>query len=212
MLAIDVTDRFKRRLLDGDPPPGAFITLKEMAKLLGVPFAKAREAAQRLEHEGFVQIHAQRGVQVRDITLKSIRAAFGFRRIMEEAALRHFCLNASKETIASLIETTQSLADRLPNLPQGDLDQQMAEVDWQMHFSIIESLSNAYLLDAYKTNTAHIRWIRATSEIPAARHSEVLREHLDILEVCMERDVEAALVRLDLHLKNSLGQALGLEI
>lgn len=208
MQADEAVEKFKLRLLTGVPAPGAFVTLREIAGLLDVPLAKARETAQRLELEGFVRIHAQRGVQVRDITLKSIRAAFGFRAILEEAALRSYVGAHVPDERREVEAATRALAEAAPSLERAELARRVVEVDWRMHFAFVASLGNPFLSQAYEVNAAHIRWIRASSAIPAPRLEAVLREHLAILAACERRDEEAALGLLREHLDNSLAQAL----
>ncbi|MXU66023.1 GntR family transcriptional regulator [Oceanomicrobium pacificus] len=198
---------FKQRLIACDVRPGAFLTLKEISALLGIPLGATREVTQRLAREGFMTIYPQRGIQIAPITVKRIRDAFGFRRMLETAAVAGFAETAPAPQIDHLIARAESIAAIDPDDP--DFTAQVGEIDWELHFAFIRHAGNEFLTEAYEVNATYIRWFRANAAIPVTRHLEVMQEHLDILQACKARDPAAAVDALGVHVDKSLQKALG---
>jgi DNA-binding GntR family transcriptional regulator len=93
------------RIVRGELKPGEKIRQQEFAESLGVSRTPLREAFQKLESEGWVDLHARRGAEVRPLTASEAEEIFGMRIILETAAagisaIRHA---AADEPLAAVL-------------------------------------------------------------------------------------------------------------
>jgi len=202
-----VYEDFRDRLYSGELKPGQFVTQSELAKLAGVSLGSAREAIQKLAHDALLKVHPQRGIQVTEVTIRFIREAFQFRKIMEIAAIQSFVTDAPREASELLEATRGVLRAAKEDTSQQTLDQAL-EVDWRLHDEIILSLNNALVQDTYQINAVRLRLIRSNIKLDAKRVTGALMEHIGILEACVAGDARQASERLAAHLDIALSRAI----
>lgn len=78
----------KRKLNEGTMKPGAFLDLNALGEDLGLSRTPLRDALLRLEVEGFITIHARRGVVVNALDIHTIRNSYQLLGSLEAAAIR----------------------------------------------------------------------------------------------------------------------------
>jgi DNA-binding GntR family transcriptional regulator len=200
-------DSFRARLFSGQLHPGQFVTQRELATLASVPLGAAREAIQKLEHDGLLTVHPQRGIQVADITIRFIREAFQLRQALEVAAIRHFALTRQQEAAALLAETVEILR-RAEGEPDEETLAQAVEIDWRMHDESIASMNNSLITEIYQINTVRLRLIRSNIHLTKQRVSGALNEHVGILEACAAGDADLAACRCTEHIETSMRRAM----
>jgi DNA-binding GntR family transcriptional regulator len=83
-----IVDAVRERILRGELEPGLKIRQQELAEVLGVSRTPLREAFQRLEADGWVQLRARRGAEVRMLTVAEAQDIFTMRVVLETAAAR----------------------------------------------------------------------------------------------------------------------------
>ena len=93
-LVDDIVAAVRARIVRGELEPGEKIRQQELAERFGVSRTPLREAFQKLDSEGWVDLHARRGAEVRPLTASEAEEIFGMRIILETAAagisaLRH---------------------------------------------------------------------------------------------------------------------------
>jgi len=182
-----------------------------MCELLDVPLGPTREALKRLEAESLVRLIPQRGIQIADIGVTLIHEAFGFRGIIEFAAVRRFAVEASAEDIAALERDTTDVLSRLDGGANDDprLIDMALQVDWGMHNRIVEAMGNRITMTAHQQNFDKIRMIRLHGRSP--RYLPMaLEEHLKVIAALKARDPDQAAAALEEHLKSAERRALGL--
>jgi DNA-binding GntR family transcriptional regulator len=87
-LVDDIVIAVRERILHGELTPGSKIRQQELAERLGVSRTPLREAFQRLEAEGWVDLTARRGAEVRPLTATEAEEIFAMRVVLETAAAR----------------------------------------------------------------------------------------------------------------------------
>ncbi len=204
MLRLKAYEEFRERLLSGELRPGQFVTQRELAKLVGVPLGAAREAIQRLEFESLLKVYPQRGIQVAMADGREVRKAYQFRLLLEKEAVGHFAAKASLEQISRLEAETQRTVQRAEQAITPHLQEEAVEVDWRMHDAFIDSLDNHIISEAYRINAARIRLMRGAGiRLPSQRLIPALREHLETLSACKDRDVARAIELIEDHVRTS---------
>lgn len=73
----------KDRILDGTYAQGANITISKVANELGVSIIPVREAIKRLESEGLIEIHPNKGAKVIEIDRKQVNEIGRARAVLE---------------------------------------------------------------------------------------------------------------------------------
>jgi DNA-binding GntR family transcriptional regulator len=89
----------RRRILDGELPPGTRILLRPTAEELGLSMIPVREAIRMLENDGLVETASHRGATVTEISPAVIVQAISIRMWLEALALREATAHHSAETL-----------------------------------------------------------------------------------------------------------------
>lgn len=204
-------DRFTHHLLARDIRPGQFISQRQLVELTGLSLGAIRELVPRLESEGLIKTVPQRGMQVAHVDLSLVRDAFQFRLFMESAAVAIFTAESSDATLAQLRHEHESiLADHRGGVT-ADLVARAQTVDWNLHWTIIASLGNAIIADAYRVNSIKVRLIRQEQTLlSGALVTPVMQEHMAIIEAMETRDPRRAVAAMEAHINSARNRALGL--
>src|SRR6478672_9982037 len=188
-------DAFKQHLLARDIRPGQFVSQRELVELTGLPLGAIRELVPRLESEGLIKTVPQRGMLVAHVDVGLIQDAFQFRLFLEREAVGIFTTEASDGTLARLRrdheqvipDCTASGEDITPELvTRAQL------VDWDLHWTIVASLSNRIIADTYRVNSIKVRLIRQEQTLLSQPLViPVMQEHLSVI-AAIETRVPAA--------------------
>jgi DNA-binding GntR family transcriptional regulator len=207
-------DRFTHHLLARDIRPGQFISQRQLVELTGLSLGAIRELVPRLESEGLIKTVPQRGMQVAHVDLNLIRDAFQFRLFMEREAVAIFVTEASDALLAELRSEHESVLAESATHGKGataDLVARAQAVDWNLHWTIIASLGNAIIADAYRVNSIKVRLIRQEQTLLSeALVLPVMQEHLTIIEAMETRDTSRAVAAIGAHINSARNRALGL--
>jgi len=114
-LVDDIVGAIRDRIVRGELEPGLKIRQQEFAELLGVSRTPLREAFQRLEADGWVQLRARRGAEVRPLTVAEAEEIFTMRVVLETAAARLAALahpDADARRARALIDPEPPSLDR----------------------------------------------------------------------------------------------------
>ena len=203
--------QFKQLVFARDLRPGQFVSQRELVKLTGVPLGPMREALQRLQVEGLVQVIPQRGIKVADANPKLIRDAFNLRIVIEREAARTFAATASDGEFRALDEAHQAIVDRARAGIDDALLDDAQRVDRGMHDSIVERLDNALIWSIHQINSDRIRLIRLDHGLLTQDNLlKAMEEHLAVIAAWRRRAAAAAAAALETHLATAMRRAMGL--
>ena len=208
-------EKFKQHLFAGDILPGQFISQRELVKLTGIPLGPVREALQRLEVEGLVQIVPQRGIQVVEAGLRFIRDTYQLRMLIEKEAAAKFAENASDAQIEALATEHRDILARAEREGLHDaLLQQAQVIDWRLHDTIVEALGNGIVTDLHHLNNDRIKLIRlahgSLTLITPGTFYQAMEEHMSVIKALASHEAAAASAAIEQHLTTALHRALGL--
>ncbi len=206
--------KFKELLFAGDVRPGQFVSQRELVKLTGIPLGPMREALQRLEVEGLVQIVAQRGIQVIEASLRLIRDTYQLRILIEKEAAAKYAETVTDAEIGELEEAHRRVvAEAGKNGLSDALLNDAQDVDWRLHDSIVEALGNAIILKIHRINNDRIKLIRLAygklTLLTPGTFNHAMVEHLAVIEAIKRRDPVAAAAAMENHLSTAMRRALG---
>ncbi len=202
---------FKTHLYAKDLRPGQFVSQRELVTLTGVPLGPMREALQKLESEGLVEMIPQRGIRLAEANPKLIRDAFGLRVLIETAAARRFAESAPDGDLAALEAAHRDIVARARSgIDEALLDSAQA-VDWSLHDTLVACLDNTLIWNTHKANSDRIRLIRLDSGmLTAGNLLDAMDEHLAVIDACRRADADGAAAAIEAHLSTAMRRAMGL--
>jgi DNA-binding GntR family transcriptional regulator len=106
-----VTQLLRQALDAGRWPPGHPLRQEEIATELGVSRVPVREALFQLQAEGLVQVVANKGVYVRQVSATQLRELFRLRRLIEVDVLQE-AVPLHTEATLNRVETVQAALDK----------------------------------------------------------------------------------------------------
>lgn len=103
----------KRLLNEGRLRPGAFLDQKAIGDELGLSRTPLRDALLRLEAEGFVTIHARRGVVINPLDVATIRNTYQILGALEAAAMLEASTTMTEADADRMATLNTRMADAL---------------------------------------------------------------------------------------------------
>jgi DNA-binding GntR family transcriptional regulator len=187
----------KHIILEYRIPLGGKLNEGELAASLGVSRTPVREAINRLEKEGLVQIFPQRGAFVVRFSEKDVFELFLIRENLEGLATRLAAERINEENLAKLESFFQGFKE-----PFTEKDvQRYAKEDFKFHQTIIALSDAQRLIKMISTLYDHIRIFRLTTLGLSSRMNTSLAEHQLLIEAFQRRDSEQAeqMMRQHIH-------------
>ena len=195
-LSVEISDRMRRMIMEGELEPGAKVPEKALTEHFGVSRTPIREAVKILAHEGLVELVQNRGAIVAPQTADELCELFPVIAALEGAAGELAATNASEGAIAALgahcraLRAAYEAADRptyfdINQMIHAGIMQAAGNPTLARHHA---TLANRVYRARYQANLSKDRWHAATVEhegIQAAleareakRLGELMREHL----------------------------------
>ena len=187
-----VYDILKERLVNCFYQPGTFLNEMQLAEELGLSRTPIREAINRLESEGFVQVMPKKGIYVTDIRLSDVLQIFQARIEIEPVALR---MAGPHLPIEKLLEFCDIFSKDFPDVKNG------FRLDTAMHLFLIDYCGNHYIIDMmHKLFDDNTKVVIASKQNLVQIHDARL-EHLNIINTLLEKDYEKAEKLMRAHIE-----------
>jgi len=97
-----VYDELYKAIVSGKISPGERITMRQLAKDLGVSVMPVREALRRLEARSFITIQSNRQILVNELSPEHFRQIFEARLLLEGHAAKKACKRRSDDSLKEL--------------------------------------------------------------------------------------------------------------
>ena len=159
-----VVATLRRRIMDGQFPPGLRVAEVAVAQALGVSRTPVRLAFRTLEQEGLLQKAGARGYAVRAISEADVRCAIEVRGVLEGLAARHLAeRGATAEELAAL---QACLDEGEAVLAKGRLDPEdigrWSALNRRFHQTLVAADASRVIADAIARNN-HLPFASADS-------------------------------------------------
>lgn len=193
-----VFNTIRQAILNGELEPGERLMEKQLADRMGVSRTPIREAIRKLELEGLVVMVARKGAEVARITEKDLKEVLEVRCALEELAVKIACERMSEKNLARLIKTMEEFK----NAVNKKSVEKIIEKDVEFHDIIFEATENEKLIQIlnnlreqfYRYRVEHIR--------KSKDHTDLLKEHEDIVKAITEREPMKAMESIRTHIIN----------
>lgn len=187
----------KDEICNGVYEPGYWLQEKEVAQRLKVSRSPVREALRQLTRDGLVRDIPNKGVFVREFSIRDIEDVFDLRIMMESFALLHTSPDLATEKKEGLLEL-------LRQVEQGHQTEDRKEyirADIQLHHYLIELCGNQFLVEAYSDIYSMIKQFCIYSLIDLTRFNNSMSEHRQIVHSILTGQMEEAEKINRLHLE-----------
>lgn len=184
--ASDIILKYLRNVItDGSLDEGEPIRQDDVARLFSVSKIPVREALKRLEAEGLVEFHRNRGATVTSVSGPEIAQIFEVRAILESEAIKLSVPHMNGATF----ERARTFCDAFAR--ETDV-RRWAELNWQFHSCLYDDAERPFLVSTIRSvNDRLERYLRLQLSLSRGQETADL-EHRRILAACIERDAELA--------------------
>ena len=174
--------------------PGEVINEQILTEELSISRTPIREALNRLEQEGYVEIMPKIGVVVKHITYKDVIEIFEVRQVLEPYSIARF---GDKLESGKLLYYKSQIMN-----PSDPVKEEDYFLDTEMHRYFFHVCENKYFIDVLRHVLDQNNRVIIVSRGNGARMHDSKKEHIAIIDKLLEGDLENATELMKTHLKN----------
>ena len=197
-LADQAYAQLKQLIFDFALMPGDRCSESELAQRLAISRTPLRQALQRLQREGFVQVSPKIGWQVAPLDFDVFDELYDLRTLIECHAAQLLAEADPRPTLASLADIW--LAPEAERLADGA---EVGRLDEQFHARLVQGSGNREMARVHRSITERIRIIRRLDFTKTARVAATYDEHARILGAITRRRADEAQRLLRAHIAQS---------
>ena len=183
-----VYDILRAGILKQQFPPGARLDLEQLESAMGISRTPLKEALQRLEAEGLVEVIARRGTYVSELNLERAIELFDLRQMLEVGAAPWILERATDEDIARVVGLNDDLVQLLDTGPYEEVVVEFIERDRIFHTSLMSLAGNTALVNAYSGVNTHLQIARVNTSFVRTQSNTTGNEHNQIVGALVSRD------------------------
>jgi DNA-binding GntR family transcriptional regulator len=177
--------------------PGQHLVESELAGHLGVSRQPVREALQRLNTEGWVDLRPAQGAFVHEPTAQEADQLLTVRTLLEAEAARLAAADATAEKTGALVELC---AEGERAVAADDVDRAVA-LNAAFHAKIMELAGNAVLAELAAQVDRRVRWYCTPVTRQRGRQSWI--EHRELIAAIADHDDERAAYLMRYHTEHT---------
>lgn len=182
----------KEKILNGELKTGEPIIERKLCEVLNVSRTPVRAAFTELSKEGLVDVVEGRGVFVSKIRFEDMIEVYDIREALECKAISLLVERITKEELAHL----EDIVEHMKTFTGSEF---MAR-DMELHTTMARYSKNKRMAQYVNVIYSPIRLIAATAQNDSELCTTALKEHQIILEAIKNRNVEAAVEAMRLHI------------
>lgn len=198
-LSTDLFNRIKEDILSGKLKKDQKLIEQSICDEYKVSRTPVREALLQLEMEGLVEMIPNRGAYVLGLSARDMDDMFILRKIYEVQAVRWAIQRITDEEMAQLEETF----DFMEFYTMKNDVEKMLNINVNFHQTIYQASHNRMLQHLLSSYQAYIRHGRRDFEEKEEYLQTVLKEHRDIFQAFIDKDVEAGVRAMEIHMDHS---------
>ncbi|MCL2865684.1 MAG: GntR family transcriptional regulator [Lachnospiraceae bacterium] len=195
-----VFQTLRQAILKGDLKPGERLMEIQLSHKLGVSRTPIREAIRKLELEGLVLMIPRKGAEVAKITEKTLRDVLEIRLALEQLAVRLACGRMTQEGL----EVIKKAAKQCAEVSDTNDVMEVARLDVAFHDAIHEVASNQRLIQMLDNLQEQVYRYRVEYLKLDTTHSQIVKEHQEIIKAIEKGDCEWAVEVTSLHIQNQV--------
>jgi DNA-binding GntR family transcriptional regulator len=193
-LGSDVFEALRKMAISYEMKPGERLNELDLAEKLGVSRTPVREALKRLAAEGLL-MESSRGYVRRPLEIQEMLNLYEARVAIERECFRLAFERATEEDLRDISDYLKASM----HVPADTNIEQLVELDEGFHLRIAAMSKNAELKRILISLNERIRFIRWIDMENVGRDS-TQKEHWEIVNALLERDMERGLARIFSHI------------
>ncbi|KUY95788.1 GntR family transcriptional regulator [Burkholderia territorii] len=191
-----VAASLREMIINGELQAGERLVERDLAERFGISRIPMREAIQRLEREGLLDIFRNRGAVVRMLSASDVQEIYDMRTLLEGDAIHRSVKRLDDETLARA-----ELVHRL--LGESNVPRRQGELNREFHALLYSCCGNERQLKAIAELRSQVeRYERLQATLLADTPSFQV-EHEAILQACRERNARGARAMTVAHLDSA---------
>lgn len=195
-------ERIRDKILNNIIKPGELINETSIAKELGMSRTPVRESIRMLESEGIVETKNGIGTIVKIISFREMKDIFEVRKCLETIAIKTSILNISKLEVEELLDEYLDIKERFK---KGIVvEKEFAEIDMKVHNLIIGRCKNEYVKTLFESINLMVKLYQFVLYFNMESSKESIVQHINILNLIKEGNVDELSIALRDHLDWSL--------
>jgi DNA-binding GntR family transcriptional regulator len=179
-----VYDALIELIINGSLEPGRHLAEAELAEHLGVSRQPVREALQRLQTDGWVDLRPAQGAFVHSPTEEEAAQLLSVRAVLETHSARGAALHATEQDVARLWELQEAGIAALA----ADDARGIVEANAALHGFITELSRNKVLAELILQVDRRVRWYYMPIARP--RGKDAWNEHATLINAIAEGDAD----------------------
>lgn len=199
-LAVELTDRLRNMIMEGELKAGEKIPERMLTERFGVSRTPVREAVKVLAAEGLVVLVQNRGAVVARLTVSELEEVFPVLAALEGVAGELACAHASDEEIAAVRRMNEEMHRAFD---AGDRPLYFT-LNQRIHSTILAAARNATLANQHQLVARRASRARYQANLTGSRWSQALAEHDMIVEALEARDGERLGRLMKEHMEHKL--------
>lgn len=198
-LASNLFLQLQKDILCGTKKPGEKLTEQALCSEFNVSRTPVREALRQLEMDGLVENIPNRGAFVVGFSHQDMLDMYDLRKVYEMQAVRWAIQRITKEELEALEETFEFM--EFYTL-KNDIEK-MQNINLGFHQIIYGASHNQMLRHVLSSYQIYIKYKRRGREYREDYLSSVFAEHKAIFNAFLEKDPEAGVAAMEIHMNNS---------
>lgn len=184
-----VFNTLREAILKGELKPGERLMELQLASKLGVSRTPIREAIRMLELEGLAVTIPRKGAEVAKMTEKDMEDVLQIRKALDALAVQLACDKITELQLRSLKLAMKNFEE---STRSRDV-KKVAQADVEFHDAIYKAADNPKLMNLLNNLREQMYRYRMEYLKDRQTHTELLKEHEEILKALEEKDEESAI-------------------
>ena len=201
-------ERIKKDIIFGTLAPGSKLKLDGLKAQYDASVSTLRETLNRLSSDGFVEAAEQRGFFVRSVSRDDLTEIANLRILLECSALKTSIENGDADWEGNLVAAHHKLHLMEEKMLSGDDSQKETwkRYDWEFHKSLIEACNSQNLMSLHEI--IYDKYLRYQMLVITDRGEAAVKEHRQIFDAALARNVDSATNALEIHIRKGLEHTL----
>jgi len=185
-LAVEITNRLRQMILEGQLEPGEKINEKRLTEQFGVSRTPLREALKVLAAEGLLSLIPHRGAVITRQSDAELDEVFRVLAALEGLAGELAAEQAQDSTLQEILRLTQDLRR---SFEQSDRPTYF-RINQAIHKAILAAAGNETLIRSHELLAFRVQRARYQANLTPDRWRAAVEEHEAIAEALLARDAE----------------------
>ncbi len=191
-----IESRLASRIVSGEIPPGAVLTVPTLAGDFGVSATPVREAMLNLARRGFLRPMRNRGFEVTEVSEDELNQLCEVRTLLEAPPMRRLAGRLDEATATEL----RDLAARIVDAGREGRFTEYLTADTTFHLRILELTGNAKLVEVVRELRQQTRLVGLAHLAETDALMATALEHTELVDLLVAGDGEGAEALMRRHI------------